>query len=100
MNDFVARTIPAFTGPNCGVRLVDVTTGKEIKPGQTIPEPYGHGRITYLGPTRSHPGGRPDAPAGPRRRRPLHRPETDWVFLPAELYARYEATHATARTTR
>ncbi|MFC9956020.1 hypothetical protein ACFVIB_01450 [Streptomyces nigra] len=99
--NFVARTIPAFTGPNCGVRLVDVTTGKEIKPGQKIDEPYGHGgRITYLGPTVHTREGDPTPRPGRVAVVRYTVPETDWVFLPAELNARYEDTDATARTTR
>ncbi|MFD7661272.1 hypothetical protein [Streptomyces sp. NPDC059788] len=94
MNNFTARTIPAFTDPNSGFRLVDVTTGEEITPGQTIPEPYGHGHITYLGPT-VHTS---DTDATPRPGRVAvvryTNPATDWAFLPAELNARYEDTDA------
>ena len=70
--DFTARTIPVFPDLTSGVRLVDVTTGEEIKPGQTIPEPRSHGRITYLGQTdHTH---KADATPRPGRRRPLHQP--------------------------
>ncbi|MGW0191148.1 hypothetical protein ACWDV7_36220 [Streptomyces sp. NPDC003362] len=72
------------------VRLVSLATGQEIKPGELIPEPYGHGHITYLGPTVLYtdddPTPRPGGVAvvqypedGPR-----------WAYLPSELNARYQ----------
>lgn len=92
--DFTARTIPFFTGNTSGVRLVDLTTGEEITPGQTIPEPYGHGHITYIGPTvhtcEGDPTPRPGRVAVVR----YTTPATDWAFLPTDLNARYEMTPA------
>ncbi|QNS09514.1 hypothetical protein [Streptomyces xanthii] len=88
-DDFNARVIPAFPRQNSGVRLVDLATGKEIKPGQTIPEPNGHGHITYVGPTvHTREGDRTPRPGRVAVVR-YTTPATDWAFLPAELNARY-----------
>ncbi|MFF8387876.1 hypothetical protein ACF053_30125 [Streptomyces kanasensis] len=89
-DEFNARSIPAFPRQQTGVRLISLTTGEEIKPGTTIPDPYGHGEITYIGPTVHHdeedPTPRPGRVAVVR----YAVPATDWVYLPAELGARYE----------
>lgn len=89
-DDFNARTIPTFTGDNPGIRLIDLATGQEIKPGQTIPEPSGHGHITYIGPTVHTREG--DTTPRPARVAVVRytTPATDWAFLPAQLNARYE----------
>lgn len=91
MSEFEPRTIHAFTGPDPGIRLVDATTGEEIMPGQTIPDPYGPGHITYVGPTVASS---PEEDQTPRPGRAAvvryTNPETDWVYRPAELNARYE----------
>lgn len=80
---------PAETSP---VRLVSLATGDEIKPGQVIPEPYGNGQITYLGPTVHYEEGSRKAKPGRVAVVAYTSPETDWLFLPAELNARYEET--------
>lgn len=91
MSEFEPQSIHAFTGPDPGIRLVDATTGKEIKPGQTIPDPYGPGHITYVGPTVA-PSPEEDPTPRPGRLAVVRytTPETDWVYRPAELNARYE----------
>ncbi|MGW3390521.1 hypothetical protein [Streptomyces cinereoruber] len=99
MNDFIARSIPVFPDDDSGIRLVDGTTGEEIKPGQMIPEPYGRGRITYLGPTVHTLDGDPTPRPGRVAVVRYTTPATDWAFLPTELNARYEDTSTTPRAT-
>ncbi|KUN32515.1 hypothetical protein AQJ11_03030 [Streptomyces corchorusii] len=82
--------IAAFPAEKCTVRLVSLATGEEIKPGQLIPEPYGRGQITYLGPTVTRAEGAKKGRPGRVAVVRYSSPETDWVFLPAELNARYE----------
>ncbi|MFE9614311.1 hypothetical protein [Streptomyces bauhiniae] len=96
-DDFNGRVIPAFPRQNCGVRLVDLTTGEEIRPGQSIPEPYGHGHITYVGPTvHTVEGSSTPRPGRVAVVRYVH-PATDWAYPPAELNARYEDADAPRR---
>ncbi|MFH8260548.1 hypothetical protein [Streptomyces roseolus] len=99
MNDFTARSIPVFPDDDSGIRLVDDTTGEEIKPDQTIPQPYGHGPITYLGPTVHTLEGDPTLRPGRVAVVRYTTPATDWAFLPTELNARYEDTGTTPHTT-
>ncbi|WP_330269901.1 hypothetical protein [Streptomyces griseorubiginosus] len=96
-DDFNARAIPAFPRQNSGVRLVDLATGEEIKPGQTIPEPNGHGHVTYVGPTvATQVSGTEPVPGGRVAVVRYTTPATNWAFRPAELNARYvdaDASH-------
>ncbi|MFE3033028.1 hypothetical protein ACFXKY_15460 [Streptomyces canus] len=82
--------VAVFPAETSTVRLVSLATGEEIKPGQQIPEPYGHGQITYLGPTVTHEEGASEARPGRVAVVRYASPDTDWVFLPAQLNARYE----------
>lgn len=82
--------VAVFPAETCPVRLVSLATGEEIKPGQVIPEPYGQGQITYLGPTVCREAGSKEATPGRVAVVQYAEPETGWVFLPAELNARYE----------
>ncbi|MFD7861587.1 hypothetical protein [Streptomyces sp. NPDC059783] len=94
MTASTARTTPAFPGHDSGLRLVDVTTGAEITPGQTIPEPYGHGHITYPGPTVHTREGDPTPQPGRVAVLRYTSPATDRAF-------RYEdADASTPLTTR
>ncbi|MGW2951537.1 hypothetical protein [Streptomyces eurythermus] len=72
------------------IRLVSRTTGQEIKPGDTIPEPHGRGRITYLGPTVVREVGSRTARPGRVAVVRYESQATIWAFLPGELNARYE----------
>ena len=82
--------VAVFPAETCPVRLVSLATGEEIKPGHLIPEPYGHGQITYLGPTVIRETGVQEAQPGRVAVVEYAEPETGWVFLPAELNARSE----------
>ncbi|GHH57759.1 hypothetical protein [Streptomyces candidus] len=96
-DDFNSRAIPAFPRQQTGVRLVSLTSGEEIKPGDTIPEPHGHGEVTYVGPTVRHDEG-DDTPRPGRVAVVRYKvPATGWSYLPTELGARYEDADAAPR---
>lgn len=63
--------------------------GEEIRPGQTISEPFGEGSITYLGPTMVRREDETVWRPG-RLARVLYPGDIPWVFLPAHLGAVYD----------
>lgn len=93
-DDSSPRATPALPRQQSGVRLISLTTGEEITPGTTIPEPHGHGEVTYVGPAIHHQ--EDDDTPRPGRVAVVRYtvPATDWPYLPAELGARYEDTDA------